>query len=93
MSWCRTLAPLDTNAINEDSSLLFNYNLNPSIYHCPADNSTVTGRPDLLRNRSFNMDNSINCSIDPNHFRKYTEIPAPSRSSCSLTPMRMKSRM
>ena len=74
MSWCRTLAPLDTNVINADTSLLFDYNRNPAIYHCPSDNSTVTGRPDLLRNRSYNMSNSINCSQDPNHFRKEIEI-------------------
>ena len=76
MSWCRTLAPLDTNAINADTSLLFDYNRNPAIYHCPADTSTVTGRPDRLRNRSFNMSNSINCSQD-NHFRRENEIRSP----------------
>ena len=78
MSWCRTLAPLDTNAISANTSLLFDYNRNPAIYHCPSDTSTVTGRPDLLRNRSFNMSNSINCSQDPNHFRKENEVADPS---------------
>jgi len=75
-SWCRTLAPLDTNAINADTSLLFDYNRNPAIYHCPADTSTVAGRPDLLRNRSFNMSNSINLTND-NHFTKENEIRSP----------------
>jgi prepilin-type N-terminal cleavage/methylation domain-containing protein/prepilin-type processing-associated H-X9-DG protein len=73
MSWCRTIAPQDTNAISEESSLLFIYNRNPGIYHCPSDNSTVQNRPDLLRNRSYNMSNSINCHQD-NHFRKMNEI-------------------
>jgi prepilin-type N-terminal cleavage/methylation domain-containing protein/prepilin-type processing-associated H-X9-DG protein len=77
MSWCRTLAPLDTNPINDQTSLLYDYNRNPAIYHCSADRSTVTGRPDLLRNRSFNMSNSINCKLD-NHFRKEGEIRSPS---------------
>ena len=76
MSWCRSLAPVDTNPISELTSLLFMYNNNPAIYHCPADNSTVTGRPDLLRNRSFNMSNSINCS-DDNHYRRQIEVPVP----------------
>jgi prepilin-type N-terminal cleavage/methylation domain-containing protein/prepilin-type processing-associated H-X9-DG protein len=76
MSWCRTLAPLDTNALNADTSLLFDYNRNPAIYHCPSDHSTVTGRPDVPRNRSFNMSNSINCSQD-NHFRKESEVAVP----------------
>jgi prepilin-type N-terminal cleavage/methylation domain-containing protein/prepilin-type processing-associated H-X9-DG protein len=76
-SWCRTVTTSDTNPINADSSLLYDYNRNPAIYHCPADTSTVTGRPDLLRNRSFNMSNSIDCTND-NHFTKETEIRSPS---------------
>jgi prepilin-type processing-associated H-X9-DG protein len=76
MSWCRTLAPLDTNPISEETSLLFNYNRNPAIYRCPSDNSTVTGHPELPRNRSYNMSNSINCSQD-NHFRKENEVAVP----------------
>lgn len=76
ISWCRTLAPQDPNPINDQTSLLFTYNTNPNIYHCPSDTSTVNGRPGLLRNRSFNMSNSINCSQD-NHFRKENEIQVP----------------
>jgi prepilin-type N-terminal cleavage/methylation domain-containing protein/prepilin-type processing-associated H-X9-DG protein len=76
MSWCRTLTTEDTNAINEQTSLLFDYNRNPAIYHCPADQSTVNGRPDLVRNRSFNMSNSINMS-KADHYRKETEVPSP----------------
>jgi prepilin-type N-terminal cleavage/methylation domain-containing protein/prepilin-type processing-associated H-X9-DG protein len=78
MSWCRTLAPWDTNALNSQTSLLFDYNRNPAIYHCPADYSTVNGRPDLLRNRSFNMSNCINCNADPNHYRKESDVKSPS---------------
>ncbi|HEU5070683.1 MAG TPA: prepilin-type N-terminal cleavage/methylation domain-containing protein [Verrucomicrobiae bacterium] len=74
LTWCRSLAPLDTNAIGEATSLLFRYNQSPAIYRCPADRSTVTGRPDLLRNRSYNMSNSIQCS-QADHYRKFTEIP------------------
>jgi prepilin-type N-terminal cleavage/methylation domain-containing protein/prepilin-type processing-associated H-X9-DG protein len=77
MSWCRTLAPEDPNPLNAQTSLLFDYNRNPAIYHCPADTSTVNGRPDLLRNRSFNMSNSINMN-KADHFRKETEVRSPS---------------
>jgi prepilin-type N-terminal cleavage/methylation domain-containing protein/prepilin-type processing-associated H-X9-DG protein len=76
LTWCRGLAPLDTNDITEGTSLLFIYNRSQAIYHCPADRSTVTGYPGMLRKRSFNMSNSANCSQD-NHFRTYNEIPAP----------------
>jgi prepilin-type N-terminal cleavage/methylation domain-containing protein/prepilin-type processing-associated H-X9-DG protein len=76
ISWCRSVAPLDPNPINETNSLLYDYNRNPAIYHCPADNSTVAGRPDLLRNRSYNMSNSIHCTND-NYFLKEAEIKVP----------------
>jgi len=75
-TWCRSLAPLDTNEINEVSSMLFTYNRSPGIYHCPADRSTVTNQPGKVRNRSYNMSNSIqNTSGD--HFSKFTEIKSP----------------
>jgi len=76
LTWCHSLAPLDTNAITDGTSLLFEYNKSPAIYRCPADRSTVDGRPDKLRNRSYNMSNSINCWKD-NHFRKLAEIRVP----------------
>jgi prepilin-type N-terminal cleavage/methylation domain-containing protein/prepilin-type processing-associated H-X9-DG protein len=76
LTWCRGIAPRDTNDITEATSLLFTYNRNTAIYHCPADHSTVDGYPTVLRKRSFNVSNSANCA-DDNHFRKGNEIPAP----------------
>lgn len=76
MTWCRGIAPLDTNPITSATSLLFIYNRNAKIYHCPADRSTISGHPDMLRKRSYNMSNSANCASD-NHFRKFGEIKVP----------------
>ena len=76
-SWCNSLAPLDPNPINDQTSMLFDYNRNPAIYRCPADTSTVNGRPELLRNRSFNMSNSINME-QADHFTKENQIKSPS---------------
>jgi prepilin-type N-terminal cleavage/methylation domain-containing protein/prepilin-type processing-associated H-X9-DG protein len=73
ITWCRGLAPLDTNEITEATSLLFIYNQNAAIYHCPSDHSTIDGYPGMLRKRSYNVSNSANCT-DDNHFRKYSEI-------------------
>ena len=73
LTWCRGLAPLETNEISAATSLLFLYNTSTAIYHCPSDRSTIDGRPDMPRKRSYNMSNSANCHAD-NHFRKYTEI-------------------
>lgn len=78
LTWCRSVAPLDDYPINDQTSLLFRYNQNAGIYRCPADNSTVKDRPEMRRNRSYNMSNSINCSSD-NHYRKYTEVPRPTQ--------------
>ncbi len=76
MSWCSGIAPKDTNDISAITSLLFVYNQNAVIYHCPADHLTIDGFPDLLRKRSYNMSNSANCTTD-NHFRKSSDIRMP----------------
>jgi prepilin-type N-terminal cleavage/methylation domain-containing protein/prepilin-type processing-associated H-X9-DG protein len=76
MTWCYGIAPLSTDEINDLTSLLFTYNRNAAIYHCPSDNSTIEGHPDMLRRRSYNMSNSANCAAD-NHFRKLCEIRVP----------------
>ena len=73
MTWCRGIAPKDTNEITDSTSLLFRYNTSRAIYHCPADNSVVDDHPDIQRKRSYNMSNSANCH-SADHFRKCSEI-------------------
>jgi prepilin-type processing-associated H-X9-DG protein len=75
-TWCRSIAPLDTNEISESTSVLFRYNRSPEIYRCPADRSLVEGTS-LPRNRSYNMSNSIN-NHSGDHYRKYSTIKSPS---------------
>jgi prepilin-type N-terminal cleavage/methylation domain-containing protein/prepilin-type processing-associated H-X9-DG protein len=75
LTWCRSIAPLDTNTINADTSMLFQYNQTPAIYHCPADRSWVEGTTQL-RNRSYNMSNSIN-NKRSDHYLKYSVIKSP----------------
>ena len=77
MTWCQSITRQDPNPITAAISMLYIYNQSPSIYHCPADRSTVDGLPTLVRNRSYNMANSINCVAD-NHYRKFTEVKQPS---------------
>ena len=76
ISWCRSIAPLDTNAISAAVSILFQYNQSPAIYHCPADHSTVEGHPEMIRNRSYNMSNCINMS-QADHYRLLTAVRRP----------------
>ena len=75
LTWCRSLAPLDTNSITDSTSVLFRYNRSPQIYRCPADRSLVNGTSQL-RNRSYNMSNSIN-NRQSDHYLKFTNIKAP----------------
>ncbi|HUZ07094.1 MAG TPA: prepilin-type N-terminal cleavage/methylation domain-containing protein [Candidatus Paceibacterota bacterium] len=81
--WCpNSIAPIDTTPVNIEAGLIFPYNKNPAIYHCPADQSTVVGHPGLLRTRSYTMDIGLGC-IYPGitSFMKFTEITQPSPSS------------
>jgi prepilin-type N-terminal cleavage/methylation domain-containing protein/prepilin-type processing-associated H-X9-DG protein len=80
-SWCPGVAPLDATASNVEQGLLFPYNPAAAIYHCPADNSTVTGQPGLLRARSYCMNISLNCDDAAESCQKLAEIsvPPPSR--------------
>jgi len=77
-TWCRSLAPVDTEPINESTSLLWRYNQTAAIYRCPADRSTVKDHPEKLRNRSYNMSNSINM-WQADHFRKWSAILVPTQ--------------
>ena len=76
-SWCPGIAPHDTTVGNVELGLLFRYNKSPAIYHCPADQSTVDGYPNLQRTRSYCMDISLNCPDLPNSYKKFTEIRQP----------------
>ena len=76
-SWCPGVAPTDTTFANLESGVLFPYNRAPGIYHCPADQSTVTGNSALLRTRSYCMNISLNCDDALGSYRKATQIIAP----------------
>jgi prepilin-type N-terminal cleavage/methylation domain-containing protein/prepilin-type processing-associated H-X9-DG protein len=81
-SWCPGVAPLDTTTTNLEQGLLFPYNRSAGTYHCPADNSTVTGSPALLRTRSYCMNISLSCDDALGSCRKLADILAPPPSLC-----------
>jgi prepilin-type N-terminal cleavage/methylation domain-containing protein/prepilin-type processing-associated H-X9-DG protein len=64
ISWCPDHPRTDTNTVDLSSGVLFQYNTSVAIYHCPADRSiieTSTGQnATQLRNRSYNMSQSVN---------------------------------
>lgn len=64
ISWCPDHARTDTNSVDLQSGVLFQYNTSVAIYHCPADRSQVQDSSGhllpMLRNRSYNMSQSVN---------------------------------
>ena len=64
VSWCPDHARTDTDTVDLRRGVLFQYNTSVTIYHCPADKSTLetpAGQPlPQLRNRSYNMSQSVN---------------------------------
>ncbi len=95
-SWCMDHPRTDTTPINIIRGLLFPYNQNVAIYHCPADRSLVEDAngnpiPGQQRFRSYNMSQSLNGypEFDPNYmmtaipwFKRLTDISNPNPSSC-----------
>jgi prepilin-type processing-associated H-X9-DG protein len=93
ISWCPDHARTDTNTVDMQTGVLFQYNSSVAIYHCPADRSTIEGPDGLkltqLRNRSYNMSQSLNGYpeyltwplTELPYYKKLTDIrqPAPSR--------------
>ncbi len=89
ISWCIGDPQTDTTPLFIESGVLFEYNKSVSIYHCPADRSTVLG-PDgkptkQLRFRSYNMSQSVNGNPDPSIdyipcFTAYTQMGNPDTS-------------
>lgn len=64
-SWCPGIAPQDPGVSDVQNGLLYPYSQQPAIYHCPSDQSTVEGSPNLLRNRSYCMSIGIACYYSP----------------------------
>ncbi len=91
-SWCQGTGILETNTTVIESGLLFRYNRSAALYHCPADASTVVSlsgtRLSQLRNRSYNLSQSVNgepTSWLATHipsFKRFSEINGPNPSEC-----------
>lgn len=76
-SWCPGVAPVDASPANLKAGLIYPYNQSPAIYHCPADQSTVEGYPNLPRARSYTMEIGLGCPDVASTFLKFTEITQP----------------
>jgi len=54
-SWVLGSAPNDVDTKNIEAGTLFPYVKSTAVYRCPSDKSTVTGRPGLLRSRTYTL--------------------------------------
>ena len=94
LSWVMDHPRTDMNSTNIENGMLFQYNQNVGIYHCPADRSTVEapdGTPTYQpRFRSYNMSESVNgfpefspyLNFAIPHFKTLSEIKSPNNADC-----------
>jgi prepilin-type N-terminal cleavage/methylation domain-containing protein/prepilin-type processing-associated H-X9-DG protein len=84
-SWVLGNAKMDVSTTNLEAGTLFRYAPSVGIYHCPADNSTVTDAPALKRTRSYSIQLWLNSDLydgtyadtahdDPHNLRRFTQI-------------------
>ena len=63
-SWVWGDAQRDTNSANIEHGVIFPEVGSPAVYRCPADRSTVIGRPGLRRLRSYSANPWLNAHIE-----------------------------
>jgi prepilin-type processing-associated H-X9-DG protein len=76
-SWVVGNARRDPNALNIQKGSLFRYVKTVEPYHCPMDDSTVDGHPDVLRSRSYSMNAYLGGDEVLNPALKYSELRRP----------------
>jgi prepilin-type processing-associated H-X9-DG protein len=90
ISWCPDHADIDLTNSDLKTGVLFQYNTAVGIYHCPADRSTVKGaggQPTTqLRNRSYNMSQSVNGYMEYMFLPSPINAPLPAWKKFSLIP-------
>jgi prepilin-type N-terminal cleavage/methylation domain-containing protein/prepilin-type processing-associated H-X9-DG protein len=64
-SWVLGNAQLDITTSNLQNGVLFSYVAAAEVFRCPSDPSTVRGRPDLRRTRSYSLNGWMNSDADP----------------------------
>jgi len=65
--WVLGNAQYDQTDDNLRAGKLWKYTGAAGVYRCPSDRSTVRGRPDLLRFRSYSADASLNLTTAPGY--------------------------
>lgn len=79
-SWAAGNPLEDLSTANIKRGTLYSHTGNPAIYRCPMDDSTVTGHPDVPRNRSYSMNAYLggdNAGSDSRVKLRYSELIHP----------------
>ena len=81
-SWVEGDAEVDDSVTNIQKGVLFPYNPNVAIYHCPSDRTTLTTSDTILTTRSYMLQLWLNGDDEfdvfaPHIQRKYTSLKNP----------------
>jgi prepilin-type N-terminal cleavage/methylation domain-containing protein/prepilin-type processing-associated H-X9-DG protein len=76
-SWVVGNPRQDAHSRNLERGTLFRYVKTVEPYHCPMDDSTVDGHPEVLRTRSYSMNAYLGGDEDLNPALKYSELRRP----------------
>jgi prepilin-type N-terminal cleavage/methylation domain-containing protein/prepilin-type processing-associated H-X9-DG protein len=76
-SWVAGNARRDAHSLNIQRGTLFRYVRSVEPYHCPMDDSTVDGHPDVTRMRSYSMNAYLGGDEALNPALKYSELHRP----------------
>jgi prepilin-type N-terminal cleavage/methylation domain-containing protein/prepilin-type processing-associated H-X9-DG protein len=84
--WVLGNAQHDSDSTNIQRGVLFNYAVSTAVYRCPADKSTVSGKPGFRRTRSYSMNwwlngdyNGVNWSTTPEDKTKLSQLTVPTQ--------------
>ncbi|MBI2925059.1 MAG: type II secretion system protein [Verrucomicrobia bacterium] len=63
-SWAVGDTFVDITTTNLERGVLFSYHRSAKIYRCPADKTKVTGHPDVLRTRTYQLNSFLNMTFN-----------------------------
>ncbi len=82
--WVLGNAQFDQTDENLRAGKLWKYTCATGLYRCPSDRSTVRGRPDLLRFRSYSAEMTLNLAFAPGSAGAGGWSPGELQAGCNL---------
>jgi prepilin-type processing-associated H-X9-DG protein len=82
--WVLGNPQFDQTDDNLRAGKLWKYTGVTGLYRCPTDRSSVRGRPDLLRCRSYSVEGTLNCALGLGSAPMLGWAPSELRAGCNL---------